>query len=52
MDVESQMVELPAAVGSIEIRSDDLLGSTPAEGATTRLITMGTGSGTVHADLV
>jgi hypothetical protein len=39
------------SVGMIEIRSDDLLGSTPAVGATSRIVTIGTGSGTVHAAL-
>lgn len=35
--------------GMIRVTSDDLLGSTPAVGATARLVTMGTGSGTLHA---
>ncbi len=37
------------AVGSLEVRSDDLLGSVPAFGATARVVTVGEGSGTIHA---
>jgi hypothetical protein len=37
--------------GTIMVRSDDLLGSTPAVGATARVVTMGAGTGTVHVML-
>lgn len=39
------------AVGSIEVHSDDLFGTTPAFGATARVVTTGAGSGTIHAVL-
>lgn len=39
------------AVGTIDVHSDDLLGSTPADGATARVTTVGTGHATIHAAL-
>ncbi len=37
------------SVGTISVTSDDLFASSPAVGATARLVTAGTGSGTIHA---
>lgn len=39
------------AVGTIDVRSDDLFGTTPALGATVRVTTVGTGHATIHAAL-
>jgi len=41
----------PGATGTVSITSDDAFGSTPAQGATARLVTSGTGSATVVASL-
>jgi hypothetical protein len=39
------------AVGTIDVHSDDLFGTTPALGATARIATTGTGHATIHAAL-
>jgi len=41
----------PGAIGDIAVHSDDLFGTSPAHGATADLVTIGVGSGTIHAAL-